>query len=75
MSALSPAILSPAIQPMILWPAAFVAVRSDLDQLVRNEWLSSARTSAIDGALDAAVEREETLAKDGARVTAMAGAR
>ncbi len=83
---------NPQSQPTIVWPAAFPVVRSYLDQLVRNEGLSSARTSAIASALDAAetqggaarraaltalagaVTRDASSAKDGAKVTAMAGA-
>jgi len=37
-----------------VWPPAFVVVRSYLDQLVRGQGLSAARTSAIDAALTAA---------------------
>jgi hypothetical protein len=83
---------NPQSQPKIVWPAAFVVVRSYLDQLVRNEGLASARTTAIASALDAAekqrgaarraalttlagaVTRDASSAKDGAKVTAMAGA-
>ncbi len=83
---------NPQSQPKIVWPAAFPVVRSYLDQLVRNEGLSSARTAAIASALDAAekqtgaarraaltalataVTSDAASAKDGARVTAMAGA-
>ncbi len=42
---------NPQSQPKIVWPAAFPVVRSYLDQLVRDNGLSSARTSAIDAAL------------------------
>lgn len=45
---------NPQSQPQIEWPAAFPVVRSYLDQLVRNDGLPAARTSAIDGALTAA---------------------
>jgi hypothetical protein len=45
---------NPQSQPKIVWPAAFPVVRSYLDQLVRNNGLSSDRTSAIDKALTAA---------------------
>ncbi len=83
---------NPQSQPKIVWPAAFPVVRSYLDQLVRNEGLSSARTAAIASALDAAekqtgaarraalttlagaVTADVASAKDGARVTALAGA-
>ena len=83
---------NPQSQPKVTWPAAFVVVRSYLDQLVRNEGLSTDRTSAIASKLDTAeklrgaarrsvltalagaVARDAAGAKDGARVTAMAGA-
>jgi hypothetical protein len=45
---------NPQSQPHIVWPAAFPVVRSYLDQLVRDNGLSSARTSAIASALTAA---------------------
>ncbi len=45
---------NPQSQPTMTWPAAFVVVRSYLDQLVRGEGLAAARTSAIDAALTAA---------------------
>ena len=45
---------NPQSQPKMVWPAAFVVVRSYLDQLVRGQGLASARTSAIDAALTAA---------------------
>jgi hypothetical protein len=45
---------NPQSQPRITWPAAFPVVRSYLDQLVRNNGLAAARTSAIDAALTAA---------------------
>jgi len=45
---------NPQSQPKIVWPAAFVVVRSYLDQLVRNDGLAPARTAAIGGALDVA---------------------
>jgi hypothetical protein len=45
---------NPQSQPKIIWPAAFPVVRSYLDQLVRNDGLSSARTTAISNALSAA---------------------
>jgi hypothetical protein len=45
---------NPQSQPKIVWPAAFPVVRSYLDQLVRDNGLSSDRTSAIDKALEAA---------------------
>jgi hypothetical protein len=45
---------NPQSQPRIVWPAAFPVVRSYLDQLVRNQGLAAARTTAIDQALTAA---------------------
>jgi hypothetical protein len=45
---------NPQSQPRIVWPAAFPVVRSYLDQLVRNNGLDAARTTAIDNALTAA---------------------
>ena len=45
---------NPQSQPRITWPAAFPVIRSYLDQLVRNDGLPSARTTAIASALDAA---------------------
>ena len=45
---------NPQSQPRIVWPAAFPVVRSYLDQLVRDNGLAAARTSAIDAALTAA---------------------
>ena len=45
---------NPQSQPKIVWPAAFPVVRSYLDQLVRNNGLAAARTTAIDAALTAA---------------------
>jgi hypothetical protein len=60
----------PTTQRKPLWPPAFVVVRSYLDQLVRNNGLSSDRTSAISAALDAA-EQKTGLAR-GAALTALA---
>ena len=45
---------NPQSQPKLVWPAAFPVVRSYLDQLVRNDGLTSDKTSAIANALDAA---------------------
>ncbi|HEX4936395.1 MAG TPA: hypothetical protein VFV33_24605, partial [Gemmatimonadaceae bacterium] len=45
---------NPQSQPKLVWPAAFPVVRSYLDQLVRNNGLAAARTTAIAKALDAA---------------------
>jgi hypothetical protein len=63
---------NPQSQPKIVWPAAFVVVRSYLDQLVRNEGLPAARTTAIGSALDAA-EKQSGAARRAA-LTALAGA-
>ncbi len=49
---------NPQSQPRYTWPAAFPVVRSYLDQLVRNNGLSSDRTTAIAAALDAAEQKE-----------------
>ncbi len=43
---------NPQAQPHITWPAAFPVVRSYLDQLVRNNGLPAARTTAIATALN-----------------------
>ena len=53
---------NPQSQPKIVWPAAFPVVRSYLDQLVRDNGLASARTTAIASALDAA-EKESGKAR------------
>jgi hypothetical protein len=45
---------NPQAQPRITWPAAFPVVRSYLDQLVRNQGLPGARTTAIRQAVDSA---------------------
>ncbi|HYV98666.1 MAG TPA: hypothetical protein VE967_14515 [Gemmatimonadaceae bacterium] len=45
---------NPQSQPKIVWPAAFPVIRSYLDQLVRNQGLAPARTTAIDAALKTA---------------------
>ncbi|MES2521653.1 MAG: hypothetical protein V4617_03060 [Gemmatimonadota bacterium] len=45
---------NPQSQPKISWPAAFVVVRSYLDQLVRGNGLAAERTTAISAALEAA---------------------
>ena len=59
---------NPQSQPKVTWPAAFVVVRSYLDQLVRNDGLAAARTTAIGGALDAA-ERQRGAARRAALTT------
>ncbi len=61
---------NPQSQPHIVWPAAFPVVRSYLDQLVRDNGLSTARTSSIAKALDAA--EQETGAARGAALTKLA---
>ncbi len=45
---------NPQSQPKIEWPAAFPVVRAYLDQLVRDNGLAAARTTAIGQALDRA---------------------
>jgi hypothetical protein len=49
---------NPQSQPKIEWPAAFVVVRSYLDQLVRNNGLDATRTTAIDNGLTAAEKQK-----------------
>jgi hypothetical protein len=61
---------NPQSQPRIVWPAAFPVIRSYLDQLVRDNGLSTARTAAIAKALDAA-EKQSGAAR-GAALTALA---
>lgn len=48
---------NPQSQPKLIWPAAFVVVRSYLDQLVRNGGLAAEQTAAISSALDIAEMR------------------
>ena len=62
---------NPQSQPKIVWPAAFVVVRSYLDQLVRDGGLAVERTTAIATALDAAEKRRGTARK--VALTALAG--
>ena len=57
---------NPQSQPKLVWPAAFVVVRSYLDQLVRNDGLAADHTTAVAARLDAA-ERKT----GGARVSAL----
>jgi hypothetical protein len=57
---------NPQSQPKLVWPAAFVVVRSYLDQLVRNNGLAADRTTAISTALDAAEKKSGS-----ARATAL----
>ena len=47
-------VLNPQSQPKITWPAAFPVARAYVDQLVRDNGLPRARTSAIGRALDTA---------------------
>jgi len=61
---------NPQSQPKIVWPAAFPVVRSYLDQLVRDNGLSSARTTAIASALTAA--EKQTGAARGKSLSALA---
>ncbi|MEJ7813206.1 MAG: hypothetical protein WKG32_22540 [Gemmatimonadaceae bacterium] len=53
---------NPQSQPKVVWPAAFPVVRSYLDQLVRGNGLSTARTSVIATALTTA-ERQTGAAR------------
>ncbi len=62
---------NPQSQPQIKWPAAFVVVRSYLDQLVRDGGLASDRTTAVDAALTAA--EQATGAARRRALTALAG--
>jgi hypothetical protein len=55
---------NPQSQPKIVWPAAFPVVRSYLDQLVRWNGLSTARTTAIASALDAAEQQTGKARRD-----------
>jgi hypothetical protein len=61
---------NPQSQPKLVWPAAFPVVRSYLDQLVRNDGLSSDHTTAVASALDAA-EKKSGAAR-GAALTSLA---
>jgi hypothetical protein len=61
---------NPQSQPKLVWPAAFVVVRSYLDQLVRNDGLAADRTTAVSAALDAA-EKKSGAAR-AAALTALA---
>ncbi|HET7584718.1 MAG TPA: hypothetical protein VFK13_07420 [Gemmatimonadaceae bacterium] len=63
--------LNPQSQPKLVWPAAFPVARAYLDQLVRDNGLPRARTSAIASALDAA-ERMGASAR-AAALTRLAG--
>ncbi len=61
---------NPQSQPKIVWPAAFVVVRSYLDQLVRNSGLDADKTTSVSNALDAA-EKKSGAAR-GQALTALA---
>jgi hypothetical protein len=61
---------NPQSQPKLVWPPAFVVVRSYLDQLVRNNGLATDRTTAISTALDAA--EKKTGAARAAALTTLA---
>ena len=60
----------PTTQRKPVWPAAFPVVRSYLDQLVRNNGLAEARTTAIGAAIDNA--EQKSGAARGAALTALA---
>jgi len=49
--------LNPQSQPKLVWPAAFAVARAYVDQLVRDNGLPAARTSAISSALKSAEQR------------------
>ncbi|CAN5666825.1 hypothetical protein BH23GEM11_BH23GEM11_16550 [soil metagenome] len=63
---------NPQSQPKLVWPAAFPVVRSYLDQLVRNNGLPAARTSAISEALRSAEAASGAARRDA--LTRLAGA-
>jgi hypothetical protein len=52
--------LNPQDQPKLVWPAAFVVARAYVDQLVRDNGLPAARTSAISSALKRAEQLRGT---------------
>lgn len=55
---------NPQMQPQIVWPAAFPVARSYLDQLVRNNGLPPARTTAIAASLAAAEQASGSARRD-----------
>jgi hypothetical protein len=55
---------NPQSQPKVVWPAAFPVIRSYLDQLVRDNGLASARTTAVASALDAAEKASGKARRD-----------
>jgi hypothetical protein len=59
---------NPQSQPKLVWPPAFVVVRSYLDQLVRNGGLAADRTTAVSAALTAA-EKKSGAARAAALTT------
>ncbi|HEY7394516.1 MAG TPA: hypothetical protein VH559_06715 [Gemmatimonadaceae bacterium] len=61
---------NPQSQPKIVWPAAFPVIRSYLDQLVRNNGLATARTTAISNAL--ATAEKQSGATRGRSLTRLA---
>ena len=58
--------LNPQSQPKLVWPAAFAVARAYVDQLVRDNGLPAARTSAISSAL-----RSAEQSSGAARATAL----
>jgi hypothetical protein len=62
---------NPQAQPRLTWPPAFPVVRAYLDQLVRGEGLSSARTTAIAQALQTAESESGAARRD--RLDRLAG--
>ena len=62
---------NPQSQAKYTWPAAFVVVRSYLDQLVRDNGLAAAKTSAISKSLTAA--EKQTGAARAASLNKLAG--
>ena len=61
---------NPTTQPKLVWPPAYVVVRSYLDQLARNEGLAADRIAAVSTALDAAEQKNGAAAA--AALTALA---
>jgi len=59
---------NPQLQPRVVWPAAFVVARAHLDQVVRHEGVSAARSREVAAELD----RIERLADGGAKRGALA---
>lgn len=63
--------LNPQMQPKLVWPAAFPVARAYVDQLVRDNGLPAARTTAIASALNSA-EKMSGAARTAA-LTTLAG--